>query len=82
MRPIKGVIMQTKRKQDSRSSDLTKGDVIDIAGMRCTVVKIESVFHYRPDARLRISLRSDDYLGKGADIVLFLRHNVPVKTRK
>jgi hypothetical protein len=74
--------MKTKRKQELSSSDLTVGDVIDVAGMRCTVIKIDSVFHYRPDARLRFSLRSDDYLGKGADIILFLGHNVPVKTRK
>lgn len=73
---------KSKKEQDLSSSDLAEGDVIEVAGMRCTVIKIESVFHYRPDGRLRFSLRSEDYFGKGADIVLILGHNVPLKKLK
>lgn len=75
--------MKAKRNQEkTSSSDLVLGDVIEIAGMRCTVVKIESIFYYRPDAKLRFELRSEDYLGKGADVTVFFGHHVPLMKLK
>lgn len=75
--------MKTKRTEEkTSSSDLVLGDVIEIAGMRCTVVKIDSIFYRRPDAKLRFELRSEDYLGKGADVTLFFGHNVPLTKLK
>jgi preprotein translocase subunit YajC len=75
--------MKQKFKKELKfSSDLEVGDDIKVGGLLCTVKKVETIFHHRPDSRVRVVLTAIGATPKNAEIVLFLPHGAPIETLK
>ena len=69
-------------KKYTYPEELVLGDVIKVAGLRCVVMKTEKIFYRTPDSMIRVSLKSDDYLGKGPDIIVFFPRGARIKKSK
>jgi hypothetical protein len=80
---MKGVMMKIKYKKTLKiSQDLKVGDNIKVGGLMCTIRKGETVFHHKPDARIRLELTIVGATPKSANIVLFLQPGLPINTLK
>jgi hypothetical protein len=80
---MRGVMMKIKYKKTLKfSHDLKVGDNIRIGGLMCTIRKGETVFHHRPDARIRLELTVNGAAPRKTNIVLFLQPGLPINTLK
>ena len=69
-------------KESKLSNDLSVGDNIKVGGLLCKITKIEDIFHYVPNSRIRISLIILGETGKKETVVLFLPNGTPINVLK
>lgn len=62
------------------SNEIEVGDDIKVGGLLCTVKKVEDVFHYVPDARVRITLSIVGSTPKKQECILLLPSGTPITT--
>lgn len=75
--------MKLKYKKELKTSNtLEEGDDIEIGGLLYTVTKVEDIFHYVPNARVRVSLNLVGATPKRSEAVLFLPNEVPIEILK
>ncbi len=64
------------------SNELCVDDEIQIGDLLCKVTKVEDIFHYAPNTRVRLSLKIIGASTKKSDAVLFLPSGCPIETLK
>lgn len=72
--------MKTKYKKELKASnDLSEGDDIKVGGLLCSITKVEDVFHYTPDSRVRLSLEIVGATTKKQKAILLLPSGTPIE---
>lgn len=52
--------------------DLEPGERLNIAGIICTISKVEEIFHYAPKTTIRLELQIKGLQGQFSKLVLFI----------
>lgn len=63
--------------------NLEKGDQVEVVGQECTIAKKEDIFHYVPNARVRLVLQVDGLPDKKvkSQMILALPEEMTVKRK-
>lgn len=65
-----------------QSHDLIVGDKLYAGGIKCTIEKVDNVFHHTPNAFIRLELSYEEMYRKRDRIVIFFPIGLRVKLIK
>jgi hypothetical protein len=75
--------MKVKYKKKLKlASDVEVDDQIKIGGIVCLVVKVENIFHYAPNMRVRLELRVQGATTRRENAILMVHHETPLTVLK
>lgn len=64
------------------SHELVVGDKLHVGGIKCTIIKVDEVFHYTPKAFIRLELEYDEMTSRRDRVCVFLPLGFRVKVVK
>lgn len=64
------------------SQELVLGDKIKVGGLLCEVLKIEDIFHYVPNTRVRVFLSIEGTTKNKETIIVLFPTNTAIETLK